>query len=59
MKKAEVVIGGVYIVRVSDKLAKVRIDRESCFGGWDGTNLATGRAIRIRTAAKLRGLAKI
>lgn len=59
MKKQDVVIGGIYIVRVSDKLAKVRIDRVSTFGGWDGTNLATGRSIRIRTAAKLRGLAKI
>ena len=59
MRKAEVVIGGVYIVKVSDKLAKVRIDRVSVFGGWDGTNLATRRAVRIRTAAKLRGLAKV
>jgi hypothetical protein len=37
-------------------LAKVRITGESPYGGWRGTNLATGREIRIRSAARLRRL---
>lgn len=55
MKKTEVQAGKTYIVRVSGSLVPVRIIGESAFGGWDGTNLKTGRRIRIRTAGKLRG----
>jgi hypothetical protein len=55
MKKADVEIRGVYVAKVSGQLVKVRIERESPHGGWDATNLATGRAIRIRSAARLRG----
>jgi hypothetical protein len=55
MKKHEIEIGGVYVAKVSGRIAEVRIDRESPYGGWDATNLATGRAIRIRSAARLRG----
>ena len=40
--------------KVSGTLARVRITREHARGGWFGTNLATGREIRIRTAARLR-----
>jgi hypothetical protein len=54
MLKADVVLKGVYVVKVSGKLVRVRVDRVCEFGGWYGTNLATGREIRIRTAAKLR-----
>ena len=54
MKKAEVQIGSTYIVKVSGVLAKVRITGESPYGGWHGKNLATGREIRIRSAARLR-----
>ena len=54
MQKQNVHIGTTYIVRVSGTLAKVRITREHPRGGWYGTNLATGREIRIRTAARLR-----
>lgn len=63
MKQAEVRVGAVYQVRVSGKLAPVRIIRE--FNGrvglgitmrkrWVGKNLRTGREITIRSAAKLR-----
>jgi hypothetical protein len=55
MKKAEVEIRGVYVAKVSGQLVNVRIERESPYGGWDATNLATGRAVRIRSAARLRG----
>ena len=54
MQKHSVKIGTTYIVKVSGTLAKVRLTREHERGGWYGTNLATGREIRIRTAARLR-----
>ena len=54
MQKQDIRIGSTYIVKVSGLLAKVRITREHPRGGWYGTNLATGREIRIRTAARLR-----
>ena len=54
MQKQDIHIGSTYIVKVSGTLAKVRITREHQRGGWYGTNLATGREIRIRTAARLR-----
>jgi hypothetical protein len=54
MQKQNVKVGSTYIVKVSGTLAKVRLTREHLRGGWYGTNLATGREIRIRTAARLR-----
>ena len=54
MKKQDVQTGSTYIAKVSAVLAKVRITRESPYGGWYGTNLATGREVRIRGAARLR-----
>lgn len=57
MKKAEIENGRCYIALVSGKLVTVKINRESYYGGWDATNLATGRRIRIKSAQRLRGLA--
>lgn len=59
MLKKDVKIGGVYVAKVSNKLTQVRIDSadESARDGrtkWWATNLRTGRAIRIHSAAKLR-----
>jgi len=54
MKKQDVEIGSIYIAKVSAVLTKVRITRQSPYGGWHGTNLATGREVRIRGAARLR-----
>jgi hypothetical protein len=54
MLKREVTIGTTYIAKVSGVLAKVRITGESPYGGWLGKNLATGREVRIRSAARLR-----
>ena len=54
MQKQNVHLGTTYIVKVSGTLAKVRITREHDCGGWYGINLATGREVRIRTAARLR-----
>ena len=58
MQKQNVHIGTTYIVKVSGTLAKVRLTREHARGGWYGINLATGREIRIRTAARLRAEVK-
>lgn len=54
MRKQDVVIGNTYIAKVSGKLARVRIDRECICGGWDATNTETGRAVHVKTAARLR-----
>ena len=54
MRKEQAIIGMVYVVKVSGKLARVRLDRESPYGGYDATNLDTGRKIRLRTAGRLR-----
>jgi len=54
MKKAEVQIGETYAVKVSGRIVLVRLDRESPFGGYDGTNLKTGRRVHVKTAARLR-----
>ena len=55
MKKSEVKIGGVYAAKVTNKLVQVRIDAESRHGGWDATNLATGKKVRIKSPGRLRG----
>ena len=62
MKAINVKPGEVYAVKVSGKICPVRLDRvhhaiPGYAGGWWGTNLNTGRAVRIKTAAKLRYLA--
>ena len=54
MKKADIKIGSVYRAKVSDKLTDVRIDAEHPSGGWDATNLATKKKIRIKSAQRLR-----
>ncbi len=54
MKKDQVQIGGTYVAKVSGQLARVRIDAESRFGGWDATNVLTNRKVRIKSAQRLR-----
>ena len=54
MKKKDVQLGGVYVAKVSGRLAPVRITRESPYGGWEAVNVKTGRSIRVRSAARLR-----
>jgi len=55
MKKHEVKVGGTYLAKVSDKVVPVRIDAENPHGGWDATNTATGKKVRIKSAQRLRG----
>lgn len=54
MKKDQVQIGRVYVVKVSGKPAPVKIIGHCPYGGWYGQNVKTGRQVRIRTAARLR-----
>jgi hypothetical protein len=57
MKRSEVQLGGVYTAKVWNRLVQVRIDGENRHGGWDTTNLATGKKVRIKSAQRLRGRA--
>jgi len=55
MKQADVKVGGTYAAKVSGKVVPVRIDAANPRGGWDGTNQATGKKVRIKSAQRLRG----
>ena len=54
MKKSEVQLGATYLARISNRLVGVKVDSTSKHGGWDGTNLFTGKKVRIKSPAKLR-----
>jgi hypothetical protein len=56
MLKKEVKIGAHYAIRHHGdrKLSVIRIDSVSQYGGYNATKLSTKRAIRIKSAAKLR-----
>ncbi len=55
MKKAEVKIGSKYYAHVSGNRCEIQIDAEKPRGGWDATNLATGKKIHIKNAQRLQG----
>lgn len=57
MKKKDVAIGQTYMAMVSGKLARVRLDAVSPYGGWIAMNLDTKRTVRIRSAQRLRSVA--
>lgn len=54
MKKADVKVGGRYYANVSGKRVEVRLDSERASGGWDATNLATGKKVLIKSAQRLQ-----
>lgn len=54
MKKSQVKVGKFYAAKVSDRMTTIRIDRENPRGGWDATNLRTGKTVRIKSAQRLR-----
>jgi hypothetical protein len=58
MKKADVKIGGRYFANVSGKRVEVRIEAEKSRGGWEATNLATGKQIHIKSAQRLLAAAR-
>lgn len=55
MKKDQIRIGGMYLAKVTDKVVPVRLDAANPHGGWDATNLATNKKVRIKSAQRLRG----
>jgi hypothetical protein len=52
MKRDQIKIGGTYLAKVTDKVVSVRIDATNPHGGWDATNLATGRQVRIKSCLR-------
>jgi len=54
MKKSEVKVGRCYAAKVSGRMATVRIDADNPNGGWDATNITTGKKARIKSAQRLR-----
>lgn len=54
MKNSDVQIGATYLVKVADNLVPVKLVREHPSGGWEGTSQKTGKAIRIKSAQRLR-----
>ncbi len=54
MKKNDVKIGYCYTAKVSNRVVPVRIDSVCSHGGWNATNTATGKRIRIKSAQRLR-----
>jgi hypothetical protein len=51
----EVKLGAIYLMKVSGRPARVRVNAVSPYG-WEGRNLDTNRPVRIRSAARLREL---
>jgi len=49
IKKNDVKIGKYYTAKVSGKMATVRIDAESQYGGWDATNITTSKKVPTRS----------
>jgi hypothetical protein len=58
MKKREIEIGGRYYAKVSGRVVVVRVTAESPYGGWVARSEETGREVRIRSAARLRAVAR-
>ena len=56
MKKNEIEIGSTYTAKITNRVVPVRIDATNPHGGWDATNLVTNKKVRIKSAAKLRGV---
>lgn len=59
MLKKDVAIGRTYKVRLHSVYTEVRLTGISPYGGWNAINLKTGRAVRIKSAAKLREEVKV
>lgn len=55
MQKKDIIIGGKYLAKVSGKIVIVRVISRSNTGtGYNIVNLSTGRAIKLRSGARLR-----
>ncbi len=58
MKPSDVHIGTQYTCKVNHKLVVVEILDPHPNGGWDARNLSSGKITHIKTAQRLRGVAK-
>ena len=58
MKTSDVHIGTCYTCKVTHKLVIVEILSIHPKGGWNAKNLSTGKTIHIKSAQRLRGVAK-
>ena len=56
MKKESVKLGAVYACKVSGEIQPVRLTKANSQGGWDGTNVRTHKAVRVKSSQRLRGL---
>ena len=56
MKKEKVKLGQTYVVKVSGKVAPVKLTAVNPHGGYDGVNQETKKTVRVRNAGRLRGL---
>jgi hypothetical protein len=56
MKKESVKLGCTYVVKVSGKVAPVKLTAVNPHGGYDGLNMTTKKTVRVRSAGRLRGL---
>jgi hypothetical protein len=55
VKAEDVRLGGLYLVKISEKVVPVRILAVIPGGaGWEGVNTITGRDVKIRSAHVLR-----
>ena len=59
MKNKDVMVKGIYWMKVSGNLVKVLILRVDYRKGWWGRNLSTGREVRILTGARCRSRADV
>ena len=60
MKKKEIIPGGVYLAKVSNRIVKVRVDTVSDNGGrtiYGVTSLLTHRKLTFRSAQRFRSIA--
>lgn len=55
MRKADVHIGRYYVCKIGGFVTVVHITSFCPFGGWFAVNARSGRTVRIKTGAKLRG----
>jgi hypothetical protein len=56
MKRADVRVGEAYAIRIQKQECRVRIESARSNGGWDATNLATGKEVRIKNPSGLKAL---
>jgi hypothetical protein len=54
MRAQNIHVGDHYAITISGKRAVVRLDRANPGGGFDATNVRTGRSIRLKSGRRLQ-----